>query len=73
MEVTMFERKVIYAWGDPSLDLTIKRLGMLAALTVDPKIKQAICQLHNHLYERWSPDMYKKFYYSNRMALEGGC
>ena len=72
MKLTFEEKKLLYAYGNPDLALTRKRLYEVAGLTVDPDLSRLVfdfvCKLEDeslHL-ERW----YDQMFYFVRSEME---
>ena len=72
MKLTFDEKKLLYAYGNPDLALTRKRLYEVAGLTVDPDLNRLVFdfvrKLENeslHL-ERW----YDQMFYFVRAEME---
>ena len=72
MKLTFDEKKLLYAYGNPDLALTRKRLYEVAGLTVDPDLNRLVFdfvrKLENeslHL-ERW----YDQMFYFIRSEME---
>lgn len=75
MKLTFDEKKLLYAYGNPDLALTRKRLYEVAGLTVDPDLNRLVFdfvrKLENeslHL-ERW----YDQMFYFIRSEMEWLC
>ena len=72
MKLTFGEKKLLYAYGNPDLALTRKRLYEVAGLTVNPDLNRLVfdfvCKLEDetlHL-ERW----YDQMFYFVRSEME---
>lgn len=59
MKLNIEEKKVLYAFGYPSYDNTVKRLKFLISLTVDPEVKHMILELAKKIESKgakgWHP------------------
>ena len=72
MKLTFDEKKLLYAYGNPDLALTRKRLYEVAGLTVDPDLNRLVFNFVRKLedeslhLERW----YDQMYYFVRSEME---
>lgn len=72
MKLTFDEKKLLYAYGNPDLALTRKRLYEVAGLTVDPDLNQLVFDFVRKLedesmhLERW----YDQMFYFVRSEME---
>ena len=72
MKLTFDEKKLLYAYGNPDLALTRKRLYEVAGLTVDPDLNRRVFDFVRKLedkslhLERW----YDQMFYFIRSEME---
>ena len=72
MKLTFDEKKLLYAYGNPNLALTRKRLYEVAGLTVDPDLNRLVFDFVRKLedeslhLERW----YDQMFYFVRSEME---
>lgn len=70
MKLTFDEKKLLYAYGNPDLALTRKRLYEVAGLTVDPDLNRLVFdfvrKLENESLESW----YDQLFYFVRSEME---
>ena len=72
MKLTFEEKKLLYAYGNPDLALTRKRLYEVAGLTVDPDLNRLVFDFVRKLedeslhLERW----YDQMFYFVRSEME---
>ena len=72
MKLTFDEKKLLYAYGNPDLALTRKRLYEVAGLTVDPDLNRLVFDFVRKLedeslhLERW----YDQMFYFVRSEME---
>lgn len=70
MQMSMNEKKILFAFGCPNRDLTVERLRHAAALAVDPAAKKAFFTLAIKLNEEATDDGYRNFFYNMRLEVE---
>lgn len=70
MMMSMNEKKILFAFGCPKLELTIARLRHAAALAVDPTAKKDFFTLAIKLNEDATDDWYRNFFYNMRLDME---
>jgi len=57
------DRKNLVAWGGgDTKKLTIKRLGYIAMLSVDPNLRAKVCATRNKLIEQVGDWQYRTYY-----------
>lgn len=70
MKLNIEEKKVLYAFGCPSYDNTVKRLKYLISLTVDPEVKHMILELAKKIESKGAKGWYPCFYHRLRSEMD---
>ena len=70
MKLTFDEKKLLYAYGNPDLALTRKRLYEVAGLTVDPDQNKLVLDLCRKLEDETLADWYDQMFYFIRSEME---
>ena len=70
MKLTFEEKKLLYAYGNPDLALTRKRLYEVAGLTVDPNQNKLVYDFCRKLEDETLADWYDKMFYFVRAEME---
>lgn len=70
MKLTFDEKKLLYAYGNPDLALTRKRLCEIAGLTVDPDQNKLVLDLCRKLEDETLADWYDQMFYFIRFEME---
>lgn len=70
MRMSMNEKKVLYAFGCPNREATVKRLRLVAALAPDPAAKKLFYMLSVKLSDESCDRWYRCFLYNLRRELE---
>ena len=70
MEMSMNEKKALYAFGCPTREATVERLRYVAALTPDPASKKLFYTLAVKLSDEDCELWYRCFLYNMRRELE---
>ena len=70
MKLTFDEKKLLYAYGNPDLALTRKRLYEVAGLTVDPDQNKLVLDFCRKLEDETLADWYDQMFYFVRAEME---
>ena len=70
MEMTMNEKKALYAFGCPNREATVERLRFVAALAPDPVAKKLFFTLAVKLSDEDCERWYRCFFYNMRRDIE---
>ena len=70
MKLTFEEKKLLYAYGNPDLALTRKRLYEVAGLTVDPDLNRLVFDFVRKLEDESLADWYDQMFYFVRAEIE---
>ena len=70
MKLTFDEKKLLYAYGNPDLALTRKRLYEVAGLTVDPDQNKLVLDFCRKLEDETLADWYDQMFYFVRSEME---
>ena len=70
MKLTFDEKKLLYAYGNPNLALTRKRLYEVAGLTVDPDLNRLVFDFVRKLEDETLADWYDQMFYFVRAEME---
>ena len=70
MKLTFDEKKLLYAYGNPDLALTRKRLYEVAGLTVDPDQNKLVLDFCRKLEDETLTDWYDQMFYFVRSEME---
>jgi hypothetical protein len=70
MKLTFDEKKLLYAYGNPDLALTRKRLYEVAGLTVDPDQNKQVYDFCRKLEDETLADWYDQMFYFVRSEME---
>ena len=70
MKLTFDEKKLLYAYGNPDLALTRKRLYEVAGLTVDPDLNRLVYDFCRKLEDETLADWYDQMFYFVRAEME---
>ena len=70
MKLNIEEKKVLYAFGCPSFDNTVKRLKYLTSLTVDPEVKHMMLELAKKIDSKEAEGWYRCFYHQLRSEMD---
>ena len=70
MKLTFDEKKLLYAYGNPDLELTRKRLYEIAGLTVDPDLNRLVFDFVRKLEDETLADWYDQMFYFVRAEME---
>lgn len=70
MKLTFEEKKLLYAYGNPDLALTRKRLYEVAGLTVDPDQNRQVYDFCRKLEDETLADWYDQMFYFVRAEME---
>ena len=70
MKLTFDEKKLLYAYGNPDLALTRKRLYGVAGLTVDPDQNRLVYDFCRKLEDETLTDWYDQMFYFVRSEME---
>ena len=70
MKLTFDEKKLLYAYGNPDLALTRKRLYEIAGLTVDPDQNKLVYDFCRKLEDETLADWYDQMFYFIRSEME---
>lgn len=70
MKLTFDEKKLLYAYGNPDLALTRKRLYGVAGLTVDPNQNKMVYDFCRKLEDETLADWYDQMFYFVRAEME---
>ena len=70
MKLTFDEKKLLYAYGNPDLELTRKRLCGVAGLTVDPDQNKLVRDFCRKLEDETLADWYDQMFYFVRSEME---
>ena len=70
MKLTFDEKKLLYAYGNPNLELTRKRLYGVAGLTVDPNQNRLVYDFCRKLEDETLADWYDQMFYFVRSEME---
>lgn len=70
MKLNIEEKKVLYVFGCPSHENTIKRLKYLTSLTVDPEAKHMMLELAKKIDSKDTGEWYYRFYHSLRWEMD---
>ena len=70
MKLTFDEKKLLYAYGNPDLALTRKRLYEVAVLTVDPDQNKLVLDFCRKLEDETLADWYDQMFYFVRSEME---
>ena len=70
MKLTFDEKKLLYAYGNPDLALTRKRLYEVAGLTVDPDQNKLVYDFCRKLEDETLADWYDQLFYFVRAEME---
>lgn len=70
MKLTFDEKKLLYAYGNPDLALTRKRLYEVAGLTVDPDQNRLVYDFCRKLEDKTLADWYDQMFYFVRAEME---
>ena len=70
MKLTFDEKKLLYAYGNPNLALTSKRLYEVAGLTVDPDQNRLVYDFCRKLEDETLADWYDQMFYFVRAEME---
>ena len=70
MKLTFDEKKLLYAYGNPDLALTRKRLYEVAGLTVDPDLNRLVFDFVRKLEDETLADWYVQMFYFVRAEME---
>ena len=70
MKLTFDEKKLLYAYGNPDLELTRKRLYGVAGLTVDPDQNKLVLDFCRKLEDETLADWYDQMFYFVRSEME---
>ena len=70
MKLTFDEKKLLYAYGNPDLELTRKRLCGVAGLTVDPDQNKLVLDFCRKLEDETLADWYDQMFYFVRSEME---
>ena len=70
IKLTFDEKKLLYAYGNPDLELTRKRLCEIAGLTVDPDQNKLVLDLCRKLEDETLADWYDQMFYFIRFEME---
>lgn len=70
MKLTFEEKKLLYAYGNPDLALTRKRLYEVAGLTVDPDQNRLVYDFCRKLEDETLADWYDQMFYFVRAEME---
>lgn len=71
MKMTIMEKKALYTFGCPDLDVTVERLLLLAAITSDPVAGELFCNLAVRLSDEGVGEWYSRFFHTLRMEMKG--
>ncbi len=66
MRLSREEKEILFNWGSEDYGLTVSRLAQLAALTIDSRMKQIICGLHDRLFCDCTEKLYGELYSTTR-------
>ena len=66
----MTKKKLLYAYGNPDLALTRKRLYEVAGLTVDPDLNRLVFDFVRKLEDETLADWYDQMFYFVRAEME---
>ena len=70
MKLTFDEKKLLYAYGNPDLALTRKRLYEIAGLTVDPNQNKLVYDFCRKLEDETLADWYDQMFCFVRSEME---
>ena len=70
MKLTFDEKKLLYAYGNPDLALTRKRLYEVAGLTVDPDLNRLVFDFVRKLEDETLADWYDQMFCFVRSEME---
>ena len=70
MKLTFEEKKLLYTYGCPDLELTRKRLCGVAGLTVDPDQNKLVLDFCRKLEDETLADWYDQMFYFVRSEME---
>ena len=70
MKLTFDEKKLLYAYGNPDLALTRKRLYGVAGLMVDPDQNKLVLDFCRKLEDETLADWYDQMFYFVRSEME---
>ena len=70
MKLTFEEKKLLYAYGNPDLALTRKRLYEVAGLTVDPDKNKLVYDFCRKLEDESLESWYDQLFYFVRAEME---
>ena len=70
MKLTFEEKKLLYAYGNPDLALTRKRLYEVAGLTVDPDLNRLVFDFVRKLEDESLESWYDQLFYFVRSEME---
>ena len=70
MKLTFDDKKLLYAYGNPDLALTRKRLYGVAGLTVDPDQNKLVLDFCRKLEDETLADWYDQMFYFVRSEME---
>ena len=70
IKLTFDEKKLLYAYGNPDLELTRKRLCGVAGLTVDPDQNKLVLDFCRKLEDETLADWYDQMFYFVRSEME---
>lgn len=70
MKLTFDEKKLLYAYGNPDLALTRKRLYEVAGLTVDPDLNRLVFDFVRKLEDESLESWYDQLFYFVRSEME---
>ena len=70
MKLTFDEKKLLYAYGNPDLALTRKRLYEVAGLTVNPDLNRLVYDFCRKLEDETLADWYDQMFYFVRAEME---
>lgn len=70
MEMSMNEKKALYAYGCPNREATVERLRFAAALAPDPAAKKLFFTLAVKLSDESCDRWYRCFFYNMRLGLQ---
>lgn len=70
MKLTFDEKKLLYAYGNPDLALTRKRLYEVAGLTVDLDLNRLVFDFVRKLEDETLADWYDQMFYFVRAEME---
>ena len=70
MEMSMNEKKALYAFGCPNREATVERVRLVAALAPDPAAKKLLYMLSVKLDDESCDSWYRCFFYNMRLEVE---